>query len=71
MNFCEKIIKESEQLKSDCAKYGFYYFNTYKNRNIVFNEIYELLFLFILIYSDRKVNNPTFSLWKIHLLFLR
>ena len=43
LKFCEKVICESEQLKVDCKKYGFYYFNTFKDRNHVLNSICDLV----------------------------
>ena len=43
LRFCKKIIDESNQLKEDCQKYGFYYFNTYSNREEVLNNICDLI----------------------------
>lgn len=37
--FCQNIINESEKIKIDCEKYGFYYFNSFCNRDSVFEEI--------------------------------
>lgn len=38
---CEKIIKESDEIKKQCEKFGFYYFDTFKNREEVLEEICE------------------------------
>lgn len=39
LGFCKNIIEESEKLKADCEKYGFYYFNTFNDRTFVLNQI--------------------------------
>ena len=43
LKFCENVILESKQLKLDCEKYGFYYFNTYHNRDDVLNSICDMV----------------------------
>ncbi|MBO5910238.1 MAG: hypothetical protein J6Q15_01880 [Clostridia bacterium] len=43
LKFCKNIINESELIKADCEKYGFYYFNTYHNRNAVLDNICNLV----------------------------
>jgi len=39
----KNIIDESNYLKNECAKFGFYYFNTYFDRENVFNSIINLI----------------------------
>ena len=39
LRLCENIIKESDNIKEECEKYGFYYFNTYYNREEILNNI--------------------------------
>ena len=43
LKFCENVILESEKLKSDCKKYGFYYFNTFFNRECVLEEVCDIV----------------------------
>ena len=43
LEFCKNIINESEMIKLDCGKYGFYYFNTYNNRDKTLNEICDVI----------------------------
>ena len=43
LRFCENIMKESEVLKQECEKYGFYYFDTFKNREKTLKEIIGLI----------------------------
>lgn len=43
LGVCKNIIEESEKLKADCEKYGFYYFNTYENRDSVLNQVCDLV----------------------------
>lgn len=43
ISHCEKVIKESIDLKEECEKYGFYYFDTTFNRESVFEEIVKLI----------------------------
>lgn len=43
LKFCQQLIDESEQLKRDCEKYGFYYFNTFENRKEKLNEICDII----------------------------
>lgn len=43
LKHCEKIVKESSVLEEECQKYGFYYFNTFDNREKVFDEIIEII----------------------------
>ena len=44
LKFCENVINESEKLKQDCEKLGFYYFNTYINRKETLNKICNLIY---------------------------
>lgn len=44
LKFCENVINESEKLKQDCEKLGFYYFNTYINRKENLNKICNLIY---------------------------
>lgn len=39
MLFCQNVINESNQLKLDCEKYGFYYFNTFYDRKVTLDKI--------------------------------
>lgn len=41
--FAKKIIEESEKLKTECEKYGFYYFDTFKDRELVLNSICDMI----------------------------
>lgn len=43
LRLCKNIILESDKLKIDCEKYGFYYFNTYYAREEIFNQICEIV----------------------------
>ena len=43
LRHCSKIIKESKTLEEECKKYGFYYFNTFNDREKVFNDIIKLI----------------------------
>lgn len=43
LKHCNKIITESTDLEQDCKKYGFYYFNTFKNREKVFKDIVHFI----------------------------
>lgn len=43
MVFCKNIIEESEKIKADCKKFGFYYFNTFQDRVLVLNQICNLI----------------------------
>ena len=43
LRHCNKIIEESEMLKNECKKYGFYYFNTFFDREKVLEEIVEVI----------------------------
>ena len=43
IRFCQNIINESDNLKEECKKYDFYYFNTYFERDKVLNQICELV----------------------------
>ena len=43
LRFCENVIRESEKIKADCEKYGFLYFDTYKDRKHTLEEICELI----------------------------
>ena len=36
LKHCVKIIDESVELERQCKEYGFYYFNTFYDRNKVF-----------------------------------
>ena len=40
---CKNTIEESNKLKKDCEKFGFYYFNTFHNRQQTFDEIKDLI----------------------------
>ena len=40
---CKEIIKESVTLENECKKYGFYYFNTFNNREKMLNEILDIV----------------------------
>lgn len=39
LKICSKIINESIELESDCKKYGFYYYNTFNNRDKILKNI--------------------------------
>lgn len=39
LSFCENVIRESDKLKQECEKFGFYYFNTFYDRGAVLNQI--------------------------------
>lgn len=43
LKHCQKIIKESNELEQECKKYGFYYFNTSKNRAATFDIIVDMI----------------------------
>ena len=43
LRFCKNVIDESERIKEDCEKYGFYYFNTFENREYVLNQVIEII----------------------------
>lgn len=43
LNNCKEIVNESIELKSKCNKYGFYYFDTFKNRNEILNQVVSLI----------------------------
>lgn len=43
LNNCKNIINESINIKNDCKKYGFYYFETFKNRSETLNQILKLV----------------------------
>lgn len=43
LNNCKNIIKESINLKNDCEKFGFYYFDTFNNRSKTLNKIVEMI----------------------------
>ena len=43
LRFCKNIIDESNILQKECEKYGFYYFNTFYDREKVLDEILELV----------------------------
>ena len=43
LKHCNKIIEESKTLENECKKYGFYYFNTFADREKVFDGIIEML----------------------------
>lgn len=43
LNNCKNIIKESIDLKNNCNKFGFYYFDTFKNRNETLDEILKII----------------------------
>lgn len=40
---CKNIIRESTDLKNACEKYGFYYYDTFKNRTETLNEIVKMI----------------------------
>lgn len=39
LKICSKIINESIELESECKKYGFYYYNTFNNRDKILKNI--------------------------------
>ena len=43
LKHCNKIVDESKTLENECKKYGFYYFNTFDDREKVFDGIIEML----------------------------
>ena len=43
LNNCKEIISESKKLKEDCQKYGFYYFDTFENRQFVLEKITKII----------------------------
>ena len=43
LRFCKNIINESNKLKEECEKFGFYYFNTFENREAVLDEVCDLI----------------------------
>lgn len=43
LNNCKNIINESKELKRQCDKFGFYYFDTFKNRSKTLNKIVEMI----------------------------
>ena len=43
MRFCKNIIEESKNIRESCEKFGFYYFNTFQDRNLVFNKICDII----------------------------
>lgn len=40
---CEKIVAQSKELKTECEKYGFYYFDTANDRTATFEQISKLI----------------------------
>ncbi len=43
LNNCKNIINESKELKSQCEKFGFYYFDTFINRIETLNKILKVI----------------------------
>lgn len=43
LKHCNKIIEESKTLENECKKYGFYYFNTFFDREKVFDEVIKIV----------------------------
>jgi len=43
LRFCKNVISESNTLKEECEKYGFYYFNTFENREKTLKQILKLI----------------------------
>ena len=43
LKFCGNLIKESNLLKEDCEKFGFYYFNTFDDRPLVLNQVCKMV----------------------------
>ena len=43
LNDCKNIINESFELKNQCKKFGFHYFDTFKNREETLNQIVKLI----------------------------
>lgn len=43
LNCANTIIKDSKIMKKQCKKYNFYYFNTLKNRQNIFDDIIKLI----------------------------
>lgn len=43
LKHAEKIINESIKLEIECKKYGFYYFNTFHDREKTFDEVLKLI----------------------------
>lgn len=43
LTFCDNVIKESNLIKEKCKEYGFYYFNTFNDRDEVLNIICNLI----------------------------
>lgn len=43
LRHCSKIVKESKTLEEECKKYDFYYFNTFNDRDKVFDEIVQII----------------------------
>lgn len=39
LKICSQIINESIELENECKKYGFYYYNTFNDRDKVFKSI--------------------------------
>ncbi|MBP3631049.1 MAG: hypothetical protein J6J23_06170 [Clostridia bacterium] len=43
LRLCKNVIIESEKIKLACEKYGFYYFNTFRDRGLVLNQICDII----------------------------
>ncbi len=43
LGHCKNVINKSKILKEECEKYGFYYFNTFENREKTLNAICDMV----------------------------
>jgi len=43
MHHCENLIKNSKKIKDECAEFGFYYFDTFLDREKIFEEICDII----------------------------
>lgn len=43
LRFCKNLIQESKNLKEQCEKYGFLYYNTFENREKVLKGILKVI----------------------------
>lgn len=39
VKYCEELIEKSDKLQKDCERFGFYYYNTFYDRDGVLNEV--------------------------------
>lgn len=43
LRFAKNVIDESVRIEQDCRKYGYYYFDTFQDREITLNKICDLI----------------------------